>query len=146
MKEKTYTRYIWIFLIVMSLLELQFGLSLAIRGPAAVDNSNKEIQGVDWEQIAARSSQANLIDYFAKSWGVTEAFVAITMIAIAAIPFRKGEKWSWYFLWLYPAFALTSVIHNFLEGATSVVLVDSFAAIIFAAALLLAYRKFFPRV
>ena len=146
MKEKSYTRYIWIFLVVMGLLELQFGLSLALRGPAAVDNSNVEIQGAAWEQIAARSSEAGLIDYLAKSWGAAEVFVAITMIAIAAIPFRKRERWSWYFLWLFPALAMASVLRNLAVGGISVVLIDSFGGIIFAIALLLPYRKFFPKV
>lgn len=146
MNEKSYTRYIWVFLVVMGLLELQFGLSLVLQGPAAIDNANVEIQGVAWEQIAARSSEADLIDYVAKSWGAAEVFVAITMITIAAIPFRKGERWSWYFLWLYPALALETVLHNLAVGGTSVVLIDSFGGILFAIALFLSYRKFFPRV
>lgn len=145
MTEKAYSKYAWVVLVVVGLLELQFGLSLALLGPAAIDNANVEIQGVPWNEIAAGSNEAGLIDYVAKSWGAAEVFVAITLIAIAAVPFRKGERWSWYFLWLFPALALVSVIRNLTEGATSVVAIDSFAGILFAAVLFLPYRKFFPR-
>lgn len=146
MNARSYTRYVWVFLVVLGLLELQFALSLALTGPTAIDNANVEIQGVAWNQIAAKSSEAGLIDYVARSWGAAEVFVAITIIAIAAVPFKREERWSWYFMWLYPALALASVIRNYIVGATSVVLIDSFGGILFAIALLLTYRRFFPKV
>jgi hypothetical protein len=146
MTEKAYSKYAWIILLVMGLLELQFALTLTFIGPAGVDNSNVEIQGLAWKEISATSNEAGLIDYLARSWGGAETFVALTIIAIAAVPFRKGERWSWYFLWLLPAFALMTVLRNLMVGATSVVLIDSVGGVIYAAVLLLPYRKFFPKV
>ncbi len=146
MTEKGYAEYAWVILMVMGLLELQFGLTLALRGPSAIDNANLEVQGVTWQRIAASSSEADLIDYVARSWGVAEVFLAITIVAIAAVPFRRGERWSWCFLWLFPALAVVSVIRNLVAGVTSVVLTDSFGAIVFAAALLLSCRKLIPKV
>jgi hypothetical protein len=130
---------------VLGVLELQFGLTLAWLGPGAIDNANVEIQGVAWKEIAAKSSEAGLIDYLAKSWGVAESFVAVTIIVIAAVPFRKGERWSWYFLWLVPATALVIVIRNLMAGVRSVVLNDLVDAVLYVAALLIPYRQFFPK-
>lgn len=92
MTEKAYSRYAWVILVVMGLLELQFGLTLTLFGPAAINNANVEIQGLAWKEISATSNEANLIDYVARSWGMAETLVAITMIVIAAVPFRKVER------------------------------------------------------
>lgn len=146
MTEKAYSRYAWVILVVMGLLELQFALTLILSGPAAIDNANLEIQGLPWKEISATSKEAILIEYVARSWGMAEVLAAITMVVIAAVPFRKVERWSWYFSWIFPAFYLMTVLRNLLVGATSVVLIDSVGAIIFSAALLLPYRKFFPKV
>jgi hypothetical protein len=145
MTEKAYSKYAWIILVVLGLLELQFALTLAISGPAAIDNANLEIQGIAWKEISVTSNEASLIDYVARSWGMAEALAAITMIVIAAVPFRKVERWSWYFSWIFPAFYLMTVFRNLAVGATSVVIIDSVGGIIFSIALLLPYRKFFPK-
>lgn len=146
MSERFYVKHAWAILVVLGVLELQFGVQLAVAGPAAIDNANTEIQGVPWSELEASSTEAGLIDYVAKSWGVAETFVAITIVVVAAVPFRKGDKWSWYYCWLFPAFALTSVVRNSTAGVMSVVLIDSVAGILFAVPLLLTYRKFFPRL
>lgn len=146
MTEKVYSKYAWVILVVLGLLELQFGLTLILSGPAAIDNANLEIQGLAWKEISAASNETILIDYVARSWGMAEALAAITMIVIAALPFRKVERWSWYFSWIFPAFYLMTVLRNLMVGATSVVMIDSVGAIIFSVALLLPYRKFFPKV
>ena len=90
----------------MGLLELQFALTLILFGPAAIDNGNLEIRGLAWKEISATSNEASLIDYVARSWGMAGALAAITMVVIAGVPFRKVERWSWYFSWIFPAFYL----------------------------------------
>ena len=145
MNEKSRFRFVWIALIVLGALEVPFSLSLAFRGPAAVDNANVELQGAVWRDIAAHSSEAGLIDYFARSWGAAEAFVPVTMVVIAAIPFRQGQRWSWYYLWLVPVLALVAVLRNYSVGVMSVVYIDMPEALIFSLLLLLSYRRFFPK-
>ena len=130
----------------MGLLELQFALTLILFGPAAIDNGNLEIRGLAWKEISATSNEASLIDYVARSWGMAGALAAVTMVVIAGVPFRKVERWSWYFSWIFPAFYLMTVLRNLMVGVTSVVLIDSVGAVIFSAALLLPYRKCFPKV
>lgn len=144
MNEKLRFRFAWIALVVLGALEVLFSLSLALQGPAAVDNSNLELQGAVWSDIAVQSSEAGLIDYFARSWGAAEAFVAVTIVVIAAIPFRGGQRWSWYFLWLVPVLAMAAAFRNYAVGVMSVVYIDFPEAIVFAVLLLLSYRRFFP--
>jgi hypothetical protein len=143
-REPAYSRYAWIILVVMGLLQLLFAAELIIVGPSAIDNATTEILGSTWNTIAPASTDAALVDYVTRSWGVGEGFVGIVLIAVAAFPFRKADRWSWYFLWLLPATALVSVANNLAAGVTSVVVLDSIEAAIIAAVLLLPYRLFFP--
>jgi hypothetical protein len=144
MTENLHFRIAWIALVVLGSLEVLFSVSLAFQGPAAVDNSNLELQGAVWSDIAAHSNEAGLIDYFARSWGAAEAFVAVTIVVIAAIPFRGGQRWSWYFLWLVPVLALVAVIRNYSAGIMSVAYIDLPEGLIFSLLLLLSHARFFP--
>ena len=69
----------------------------------------------------------------------------VTMVVIAAIPFRQGQRWSWYYLWLVPVLALVAVLRNYSVGVMSVVYIDMPEALIFSLLLLLSYRRFFPK-
>lgn len=141
-----YARYGWIILVVLGLLQLQFAATLFFGGPAAIDNATTEILGRSWDAIASSSTEKDLIDYVARSWGVGEGFVGVTLLAIAAFPYRNGDRWSWYFMWLLPVTALIYVAHNLAAGVSSVVIIDSIEAVIIAAVLALGYRRFFPAV
>lgn len=142
--EPAYSRYAWIVLVVLGLFQLEFAATLFFGGPSAIDNATTEILGRTWNVIEPTSSDAALVDYVSRSWAVGEAFIGIAMIAIAAGPFRRGERWSWYFMWLLPLTALASVANNLAAGVTSVVILDAVEAAIIAVFLLLPYRRFFP--
>lgn len=139
---KTFLRYAWAIILVLGLFELTFGVTLLILGPAGVPNVIEEIRGVPWTDVAAESDEAGLIDYLARGWGQANIQYGIAMVAIAAFPFRRRERWSWFVVWLVPATLLVTVIRNLALGVTSVVIIDLSEAIIVAAVLLLAYRNF----
>jgi hypothetical protein len=143
-REPAYSRYAWIVLVVLGLLQVEFAATLFLTGPSAIDNATTEILGQTWSAIAPGSSDAVLVDYLARSWAVGEAFIGIAMIAIAAFPFRRGDRWSWFLMWLFPATALVAVAQNLVAGVTSVVFLDTAEALLIAVVLVLPYRRFFP--
>ena len=135
----TLGRRAWLVLFVIGLLELVFGLTLLTLGAAGVPNVLEEIEDRTWEQIAAQSGEAGLIDYLARGWGQTNIQYGIATMALALVPLRRREAWSWYVLWFVPITLLVTVMRNVALGVTSVVIIDLVESVIAAAALLLAY-------
>ena len=71
------------------------------------------------------------------AWGVTWAGFSIIALVLALIPFRRGERWAWFTLWMLPLlwlalFALAPDLRLYLA-----------LAIVTAAGLILPYRRFF---
>jgi hypothetical protein len=71
------------------------------------------------------------------AWGVTWAGFNVFALILALIPFRRGERWAWYTLWMLPLlwlslFALAPDLRLYLA-----------LAIITALGLILPYRRFF---
>ncbi len=66
----------------------------------------------------------------------------LLMAAVAAVPFRRGERWAWYSLWTAPLLALTQFLNgNFGAGWWA----DLGMIPITVAGLLVPYRRFFPK-
>lgn len=139
---KTFLRYAWVVVLAGGLFELAFGLTLLILGAAGIPNVFEEVRGAPWTDVAASSDEAGLIDYLARGWGQANIQTGIALVAIAAVPFRKGERWSWFVVWLLPATLLVTVIRNLAIGVTSVVIIDFTEAAVLSAALLLSYKNF----
>lgn len=135
--------YAWLILLGMGVLELGFGLSLLIQGPAGIENFNLEIVGNIWRVIASRSEEAGLLEYLARGWGQANIFAALTIIVVAAVPFRKGELWSWYFLWFVPLTLLVTTLRNWVIGVTSVVVLDGIEGAMLSVVLAPTARRFF---
>jgi hypothetical protein len=71
------------------------------------------------------------------AWGVTWVGFNIVALVLTLIPFRRGERWAWYTLWMLPLlwlslFALAPDLRLYLA-----------LAIVTAAGLILPYRKYF---
>jgi hypothetical protein len=63
-----------------------------------------ELTGRAWDQFASQdpevaylfSRQLNILGFLGAGFGLLAAVVSI-------IPYRLGERWAWYALWLFPA-------------------------------------------
>jgi hypothetical protein len=62
-----------------------------------------ELTGRAWEQFASQdpevaylfSRQLNILGFLGAGFGLLAAVVSV-------IPYRRGERWAWYALWLFP--------------------------------------------
>jgi cell division protein FtsW (lipid II flippase) len=73
------------------------------------------------------------------AWGLAWVGFNVFALILALIPYRRGERWAWYTLWMLPLlwlslFALAPDLPLYLA-----------LAIVTAAGLVLPYRRFFSR-
>ncbi len=73
------------------------------------------------------------------AWGISWVGFEILALVIILIPFRRGERWAWWTLWLLPALWLSL----FLLAPDLIGLL--LLALISLAGLILSRRRFFPK-
>jgi hypothetical protein len=73
------------------------------------------------------------------AWGISWVGFEILALVLILVPFRRGERWAWWTLWLLPAlWVCLFVISADLIGLL-------FLALISVTGLLLSRRRFFPK-
>ena len=70
------------------------GISLAVAGkdPTALE--------------AAQPDAYRMFDFMTRSQGLVLGIFGFLVLAIAAVPYRAGQRWAWRVLWLLPAWAI----------------------------------------
>ena len=73
------------------------------------------------------------------AWGISWVGFEVLALAIILIPFRRGERWAWWTLWLLPALWLCLFfLDTSLIGLLALTLIS-------VTGLLLSLRRFFPK-
>ena len=73
------------------------------------------------------------------AWGISWVGFEILALVVILIPFRRGERWAWWTLWLLPGLWLCLfVLDTSLLGLLVLTLIS-------LAGLALSFRRFFPR-
>ena len=132
----------WILFFVLGILFVPAAF-IQMSGRPPDPPSLEGTTGLTSDQIAARIP--GISDYIAslsRQMGNFMLTLGILMAAIAAVPFRRGEKWAWYALWVAPLMLLIQFLNSrFGSGWWA----DLGFAVGSAAGLLLSYRRFFPK-
>ncbi len=85
----------------------------------------------------------------AKIASMSTVFWAIFVVTVAAVPYKRGERWSWYLLWALPVrfgvFGAFIFLFSSGAGNTADAGFFSFWTLLSLLALIMPYRKFFPR-
>jgi hypothetical protein len=63
-------------------------------------------------------------------------------MGIAAMPYRKGEKWAWYIFWILPVNLVIQLVNS--RGGFAWQLDVAFLVVVLAG-LFMPYRKIFPK-
>ena len=135
--EKTYEKDAWIIFLIPNLAFIFTSWLFAPGSEAA--------SGLDWDQI--RTVNPRILDYIGGLHTTVSMFSilsAVLGIAVAAFPYRKGDKWAWYAYWALPVLLLGLMVNQLRFGDSGWQVVAVFLALSFLG-LLLPVRKFFPK-
>ena len=119
---RVYERYAWVILLVSAILGLLFAVPMSLAPNAIFTDPDFQVGAAP---VAIRA------------WGITWVGFNIFALVVLLGPYRRGERWAWYTLWLLPLLWLShfvlapDLLHNLI------------LALITAVGLILPYRRFF---
>lgn len=142
-KERAYEKYAWTILLALGIFELAVSITVlvVVFEPDAV---LKNTIGMSQSQIM--SSTPGVFSYIAyglRNVGIGVLAASVFELGITLKPYRKGERWAWYILWMWPIAYLASIANDLSVGFLPPAIV--LATPISIAGLLLPVRKFFPK-
>jgi hypothetical protein len=145
--------YAWTILATLGILLIFIAFLLGgvagnpgVQGPPGEKSDAEYISGMTWTEISAASPDvARLVVYELQTRDIFRAFWGVLVLAIAVYPYRRGERWSWYVLWILPVeFVVLAVWFSIKLSLLSPLGVYGAFATLAVAGLLLPYRRFFP--
>ena len=123
----------WVILLIVAVLSVGSALYVGLT-PAA---DQTELQGRTWDQFASQDPDvAALYSLDLALLGLSIGAFAVLATVVAAIPYRHGERWAWYALWLVPLFWGAVAARMYMDEY-SATLVYSVAAVIAVVGLLI---------
>lgn len=154
--ETFFERYSWIVFLALGLIIALFGLGDILSGGATFEGGEaptlQGISGMTWQQLSSTSpGAATMIDYLVRAGGVHLFILGLLSMFVAATAFRRGERWAWYAMWLWPLWLgmvillLLSVYKPAGPGIPPPLVSGTIFIIITVAMLGLSFRKFFPK-
>ena len=106
----------WIPVLTVAVLSVLSGAYVGLTSTA----DQTELQGRTWEEFARQDPEvASLYSMDLALLGMSIGAFAVLAAGIAAIPYRRGERWAWYALWVVPVLW---------GGAAARMLADRYAA------------------
>jgi len=134
----------WVLLFLPGLGGAAFSLVFLFSGPT--DLQTQELVGQGWAQWSAEQPDgARLAELGFGLAGVNGFLAGVFGMVIAAGPYRRGERWAWYLLLLFPVLLLGAQYVNLKTGLG----IDADLPVLLAlmaGGLLLPLRRFFgPR-
>jgi energy-converting hydrogenase Eha subunit A len=98
---------LWVLVAIAVLLVL-FGVGDIIAGVQNDPGVPLGIVGMTPAQLEAEGPHAyRMYDLTLRGGGVSLAVVGLLMTAILLIPFRQGQRWAWWTMWVLPVWAIT---------------------------------------
>jgi hypothetical protein len=136
-------------LVTLSALFALLGLGDVLRGIAFEPTTAQAITGKTIDEIRAESAAGyTVIDYIYRGGGITLTLFTTLVTIVLAIPYRRGQWWSWWTAWILPIWASAvfglALIHGTAPGQeiSGVAWSGAFFAILIGALLLLDLPRF----
>ena len=141
--EKAYKRYAWIIFFVYGLLPVMIAPRYLLLGIPPDPPSPEGMTGLTLDEMAVRIP--GMLGYISSLSVQLYNFMlamGVLVMGIAAVPYRKGEKWAWYAFWILP---INLVIQLANSRGGFLWQVDLAFIFVLLAGLFMPYRKFFPK-
>ena len=142
--EKAYEKHAWIVFFVFGLLAV-IAAPIMLLGKPPNPPSAEGMTGLTLDQMATR--MPGVIGYIggiSRQLGNFILVMGVLTMSLAAVPYRKGEKWAWYISWIFPVLLGIQLANSFATGGFLWQLDFAFVFVILAG-LFMSYRKFFPK-
>ena len=140
--EKAYEKYAWIIIFVFGLLSV-IAAPISLLGNVPNPPSPEGMTGLTLDQMEARIPGLHgFVSSISRQLGNFMLAMGVLMIGVAAVPFRKGEKWAWYTCWILPVLLVIQLANS--QGGFGWQ-ADAGSLVVVLAGLFLPYRKFFPK-
>jgi hypothetical protein len=89
-----------------------------------------ELSGRTWEQFVAQDPEvASIYVIDLALLGIVWASFGLIAAIISAVPFRRGDRWAWYALWLVPIAYGGAAIRMLIDGYDAGVWVAGYTAV-----------------
>lgn len=117
-----WVRHGWKFLLGLVVVIGLFGVGDLLRGLDADPAIPEGVAGLSPDEIRETNpSLARLVDLQVRAGGLQLLVISVLWTLIILVPYRGGERWSWYAMWTFPAWSLTvAVSFLFVELQTDV--------------------------
>ena len=143
--ERAYVKYGWVVYLGLGLLWVVYGLTQVFNPESLTDAQH--ITGMSLSELEASFPEATeLVRFLFGTIGVLKTSWSLLVLSITLWPYRKGEKWAWYTMWLVPAVLVHQGLwYSVFLGDFNEMLPYIPIVAVTLLGLLLPYRKFFPR-
>ena len=145
-------RHSWWGLAFVAVVLVIFGVTDIISGAAADRAIPLGLTGMTIEELEAQSPAAyRMFDFFTRVNGWSLVLVGVLVSTILFIPFRRGERWAWWTMWLLPAWAIGAAVFYVVAGVQAdqppppPLVSGPIVAVLTAAILLFSAPRFFGR-
>jgi alkylation response protein AidB-like acyl-CoA dehydrogenase len=92
-------RISWILVLTVAVVSVLSALYVGLTPTA----DQTELQRRTWEQFASQDPEvARIYSMDLALLGMSIGAFAVLAVVVAAIPYRRGEPWAWYALWVVP--------------------------------------------
>lgn len=139
-----YAKHAWLIIFVYALLSVIASPINLLGAPPNPPSPERET-GLSLDQMDARMpGLRGYISAISRQLGNFLLGMAVLLMGIAAVPYRKGERWAWLVCWILPV-NLVIQIANSLSAGGFLWQVDLAFLLVVLAGLLLPFRRFFPK-
>ena len=140
--EKRYVKYAWIIFFVFGFLSV-ITAPILFTGHPPNPPSPEGMTGLTLEEMDARIPGLRaFLGSISVQLGNFMLAMGVFLMGIAAVPYRKGEKWAWYTCWSLPVLLVIQLANSRGGFGWQADLVSLLLAL---AGLIMPYRKFFPK-
>lgn len=140
--KKKYEGYAWIIIFIFGLLFV-IAAPINLLGTPPNPPSPQGTTGLTLSEMDAQLPGLFVyISSISRQLGNFLLTTGVLLMGIAAMPYRKGEKWAWFILWILPLCLIIQLINS--QGGSGWQ-ADFVSLVLVLASLFLPYRKFFPK-
>ena len=126
----------WKIIMVPNLVMVLFGVVFMAVPDVILSSGYGLFSGQSWSSLVTSSPRsAEWIVLFGRMYGVHVMVIAILVIAITLMSFRKGERWSWYTLLIANTFGFVlDIAAQIYMGETAIPILNAvFLSLIYVA-------------